>query len=88
MKKINFDIKIIGLDGRELEGFSVKETIANIIIGSQSKSPVRSLEIARKIYADGEVELLAEDLLIVKTALEGKHNLTDLALGQILPLLD
>lgn len=88
MKKINFDIKITGLDGKEISDFNTKETVANLIIGSQSKSPVRSLEIARKIFSEGEVELLAEDLLIIKIALEGKHNLTDLALGQILPLLD
>ena len=88
MKKINFKIKIKDLAGKEIEGYNAQQAVANIIASGQSKSPIRTIEIARKIFNDGTIELPSEDVLLVRNTIMESKNLTDLVKAQVLELLE
>lgn len=85
---INFDFKVIGLDGKEAETYNVKESVANIIASGSTSHPVRMAEIARKIFTEGKIDLLAEDLVKVRSAIESTKLMTDWVKAQVLAQLD
>jgi len=87
MKKVNFDFRLKDLAGNDIESFNIKEQVANIIAGTSSRSPIRSMEIARKIFNDGEIELPSEDIEIIRNAILINDQITDLVKSQILEKL-
>ncbi len=89
MKTVNFkDIKVYNLDGTEIPTPNLHESVANAVYRQASASPVRNVELARKIYSEGTVELLAEDMLIVKNAVINTSLIGDCAKIEILKALE
>ena len=84
MKLVNFDFKITDLGGKPIEDFNTKEQVANIVAGGATNHPVRMTEIARKIYTEGKIELLAEDEEKVKQAILANQRISDLVKSQVL----
>jgi hypothetical protein len=85
MKKVNFkEIKVLNLAGVEIPDFKAHESVANILASRTTDKPVKSMELARKIFTDGEVDLLTEDLLLIKNAIIESKLLTDIAKDAIL----
>ncbi len=88
MKKINFkDIKLLNFKNEEVD-FQAHEQVANILATRSTQSPVKSMELARKIYTDGEIELLTEDSLLIKNAILESKLITDVAKEAILKALE
>lgn len=88
MKTVNFDFKVKNLSGTPVEDFNTKEQVANILASGSTHSPVKMMEMARKIYNDGSIELLSEDFNKLREAILNTNRLTDLAKAQILEVLD
>jgi hypothetical protein len=88
MKTINFNIKIKDLAGKPIENFNTKEQVANALVTGQSSSPIRTVEIARKVFKDGRVDLTNEDQLLLKNILTGTSRFTDLVKAQVLELFE
>lgn len=83
MTKLNLDFQLIDLAGKPIEGFSVKESVANTIVSGNTGSPIRMYEYALKLFKDGEIDISDEDLPVVKRAIESS-KLSDLVKAQIL----
>ena len=89
MIKINFkEIKVTDLSGIEIPNLNIHELVANVVAGQSTNSPVRNMELARKIFTDGEIELLSEDALILKNAILADRSLRDIAKEAILKSLE
>lgn len=89
MKKIDFkNIKIFMLDGTEIPEPKLHELVANSLIQAKSTSPIRNMELARKIYTEGEVELLAEDVNAVKNAVAQNTRISAIAEEAILKAIE
>jgi hypothetical protein len=89
MTKIDFkDIKVTDLYGNEISDFKAHEQVANILATRSTNNPVRNMELARKIFTDGEIDLLSEDVLIIKNAIQESKLITDLAKEPILKALE
>lgn len=88
MKKIDFNFKLTDLSGKEIPDFNVKESVANIIAGGSSRSPVRAMEIARKVFNDGMGEFVSEDIELMKNAILASTQISDLTKEQILKILE
>ena len=87
MKKINFNFKLKDLAGKDIDVFNVKEAVANALIGQSTRNPIRNMELAKKIYNDGEIELPSEDIEIIKNAILINDQITDLVKSQIIEVL-
>ena len=83
MKKIDFNFPILNLDGSEITTYVTKDGVANALASGSSDKPQRLMEIAKKIQADGEVELPSEDWLLIKNTIT-QSNLINLIKAQLL----
>ena len=89
MTKINFkEIKVTDLSGKEIPDLNIHEIVANVLATRATDKPVRNMELARKIFTEGEIELLTEDLLLVKNAILESKTITDIAKDAILRALE
>lgn len=89
MKKINFKkIKVIDLSEKIVENFKAHEVVGNILATRATTSPVRSIELARKIFKDGIAELPSEDVLLIRNAVLECQTITDIAKAAIITELD
>ena len=87
--KINFkDIKVYNLDGTEVPEAKLHETVANAIYRQASASPIRNVELARRIYSEGELDISTEDIQIVKNAVNNALTIADGAKVAILKALE
>lgn len=88
MKKLNFNFKFTDLEGKELDAISVKENMANILWLGNTANPVKFIEIARKIYTDGEIELSSEDIELVRKAIVSSNTVYDWVKEQLIKSID
>lgn len=89
MKKINFkEVKVTDLKGNELHDLKVHESVGNILASRSTDKPIRSMELARKIFLDGEIELPSEDVLLIRNAILENRQITDLLKSAILKALE
>lgn len=90
MKKINFKgIKITDLDGSGLfPDFKAHQTVAHVLKNAIGNKPVRCMELAKKIYDEGEIDLLSEDLLLIKNTIEETTLLSNIVKVPILKALE
>lgn len=86
---MNFkEIKLFDLSGTEITNAGLHEVVANLIIKQATNSPIRNMELARKIYSQGEVELTPEDKEMIKNAVINSPTITDIAKEAILKAME
>jgi hypothetical protein len=83
MKTVKFDFKLIDLDGTIIEAFDVKKEIANMMASSAHPNFMRVMEIAKVIYSNGEVELVSEDVELIKAIISSNDRITALVKEQL-----
>lgn len=89
MKKINFkEIKVTDLAGNEIFNLNLHEIVANAVYRQASNSPIKNVELARKIYSEGEVELSPEEIAIVANAVTNSAMIGDFAKVPVIKALE
>ena len=93
MKKVNLNLPIVNIENKELKEqggrtLMLKGAIANVVMQGASTDPIRSSELARKIYnSKKSIELEDSDYKeVVKLVKETK--LINLVKGQIYAALE
>lgn len=88
MKKINFkNIKVTDLSGNEMSNLNLHEIVANAVYRNASNSPIKNVELARRIYADGEIELTPEEISVIIDAVTNSAMIGDFAKVPIIEAL-
>ena len=86
--KLNLDIAILGLDGKEIEGSNLGQLLSQMLASASTKeNAIKMYYWATKLYAKEELDLDPSDLSILKSFVESNDQLTVLAKAQILEKL-
>ena len=88
MKTLNFNFEITDMSDKPISEYIVKEAVGNLLASQATAKPIRAMEIAKKIYKEGIIELTTEDILLVQTAIEQSKTITDLVKAQLLKALE
>ena len=82
--KINMNIAIFGLDGKELPESNIGKLIAQVLVQSSKGDAVKLWFWAQKLYAGEELELDPSDAETLKSFIRDNESLTILAKAQAL----
>lgn len=87
--KINFkEIKLYDLDGTEIPKGNLHETVANAVYRQASNSPIKTVELAQRIYSGGEIELSPDEVSIIRDAVVNSALIGDFAKVPVLKALE
>lgn len=90
--KINTQINLKGLDGKEMKDgdntFPIGQAIANILVASETGGKMKMFTLATKFYNDKQVDVDASDLSLVKEAVKATKIYNALVAGQCELLLE
>lgn len=82
--KINMDLPILGLDGKELENSNLGKLIAQVLVQSSKGDALKLWHWAQKLYAGEELDLDPSDAETLKSFIKDNETLTILAKAQAL----
>ena len=88
--KISFDFDLLDLSGKEIPNSNMGKLVANALAGSQQKGTkaLKFMEIARKLYSEGKVDVDFADYSDLKTFIENDANLPVISQAQILEAME
>ncbi|MEY4332360.1 MAG: hypothetical protein RLZZ196_1098 [Bacteroidota bacterium] len=82
--KINMNIPILGLDGKELPDANVGKLIAQTLVNTPKGDALKFFGWAQKLYAGSALELDASDTETLKNFIKESDSITILAKAQAL----
>lgn len=86
--KIQTQIKLKGLDGKEFENeLTLGQALGNILSSSEEGGKMKLYILGSKLYQEKEVEVDESDLNLIKNAVKGTKIYTALIAGQCEKLL-
>lgn len=82
--KINMNVSILGLDGKELPDSNIGKLIAQVLVQSSKGDAAKLWFWAQKLYAGEALELDPSDAETLKNFIKDNDTLTILAKAQAL----
>ena len=85
--KLDLNKKVIGLDGKEIEGTNLGQVVAQVIAQENKGDAVKKWYWATKLYGGEEIDLSPDDAAEFKEMIKNNEALTVMAKAQILASL-
>jgi hypothetical protein len=85
--KLDLNKKVIGLDGKEIEGTNLGQVVAQVIAQENKGDAVKKWYWATKLYGGEEIDLSPDDEAEFKEMIKNNEALTVMAKAQILASL-
>jgi hypothetical protein len=85
--KLDLNKKVIGLDGKEIEGTNLGQVVAQVIAQENKGDAVKKWYWATKLYGGEEIDLSPDDEAEFKEVIKNNEALTVMAKAQILASL-
>lgn len=82
--KLDLNKKVIGLDGKEIEGTNLGQVVAQVIAQENKGDAVKKWYWATKLYGGEEIDLSPDDEAEFKEMIKNNEALTVMAKAQIL----
>lgn len=82
--KINMNMPILGLDGKELPESNIGKLVAQILAGSSKGDALKYFHWAQKLYSGEALDLDPSDAELLKNFIKDSEQLTILAKAQAL----
>lgn len=82
--KVNMNLPIIGLDGKELPESNIGKLIAQVLVQSSKGDVMKFWFWAQKLYAGEELDLDPSDIETIKSFIKENESLTILSKAQAL----
>ncbi len=87
MKKVNLNVCLLDLDGKEIETGNMGKLLGSAMAASNKGDALKNWSIAQRLYSGEEVELDPADLKMVEEFVKANDGFTNLAKAQILSRL-
>jgi hypothetical protein len=87
MSKLNLNVNLKGLDGKEIENSNAGKLVANLLASDNKGDAMKKFSIAQKLYNGETLDLDPSDKQMLKTFVEASEQMTVLAKAQVLALI-